>query len=125
MDVKNTVATIRYFSGWADKITGKTIETTENKMAYTRQEPFGVVVSLLFIHSHPKLSAYNVSGLHLALECPSCILFLFSSWTVSLNVVIGHGIVEIGSRTCDRQHCRSQALRNDALYCTPAGRSTQ
>ena len=79
--MKNTVAVIRYFSGWADKIHGKTIETTENKMAYTRQEPFGVVVSLLFIHSHLKLSAYNVLGLHLALEFPSCISLLFSSWT--------------------------------------------
>ena len=125
MDVKITVATIRYFSGWADKIHGKTIETTENKMAYTRQEPFGVVVSLLSIHSHLKLSAYNVLGLHLALEFPSCIPFLFSSWTVSLTVITDHGVVEIGSRACDWQYCRSQALRNDTLDCTPAGRSTQ
>lgn len=55
-DVKNAVATIRYFSGWADKIYGKTMETTENKMAYTRQEPFGVVVSLFIYISRSVLT---------------------------------------------------------------------
>jgi len=57
IDVKSAVSTIRYFSGWADKIHGKTIETTENKMAYTRQEPFGVVVSLPSAHSHLSFNA--------------------------------------------------------------------
>ncbi|KAK7450128.1 hypothetical protein VKT23_013010 [Stygiomarasmius scandens] len=42
-DVTASINTIRYFGGWADKIHGKTIETTENKFAYTRHEPFGVV----------------------------------------------------------------------------------
>jgi len=42
-DIRSTINTIRYYAGWADKIHGKTIETTENKMAYTRHEPYGVV----------------------------------------------------------------------------------
>lgn len=33
---------IRYFAGWADKNHGKTIETSEAKLAYTRHEPIGV-----------------------------------------------------------------------------------
>ncbi|XP_006457432.1 hypothetical protein AGABI2DRAFT_212840 [Agaricus bisporus var. bisporus H97] len=37
------INTLRYYAGWADKIHGKTIETNENKMAYTRHEPYGVV----------------------------------------------------------------------------------
>ncbi|KXN86252.1 Aldehyde dehydrogenase [Leucoagaricus sp. SymC.cos] len=42
VDIKSAVSTLRYYAGWADKIHGKTIETNENKMAYTRHEPFGV-----------------------------------------------------------------------------------
>ncbi|EKM75281.1 hypothetical protein AGABI1DRAFT_46701 [Agaricus bisporus var. burnettii JB137-S8] len=38
-----TIPVLRYYAGWADKIQGKTIETNENKMAYTRHEPYGVV----------------------------------------------------------------------------------
>lgn len=37
------IETIRYYGGWADKVHGKTVEATENKLAYTRHEPFGVV----------------------------------------------------------------------------------
>ncbi|KAF9261848.1 aldehyde dehydrogenase [Marasmius fiardii PR-910] len=42
-DVKGSIAVFRYYAGWADKIHGKTIETNENKFAYTRHEPYGVV----------------------------------------------------------------------------------
>jgi len=42
-DLSGVIYTFRYYAGWADKIQGKTIETTENKMAYTRHEPYGVV----------------------------------------------------------------------------------
>ncbi|KAF7778468.1 hypothetical protein Agabi119p4_2813 [Agaricus bisporus var. burnettii] len=40
--VPGAVSTFRYFAGWSDKIHGKTIEPSENKLAYTRHEPFGV-----------------------------------------------------------------------------------
>ncbi|THU91597.1 aldehyde dehydrogenase [Dendrothele bispora CBS 962.96] len=42
-DLNASIGTIRYYGGWADKVQGKTIETTENKLAYTRHEPYGVV----------------------------------------------------------------------------------
>jgi len=34
--------TLRYFAGWAGKVTGKTVETNPAKFAYTRREPVGV-----------------------------------------------------------------------------------
>ena len=37
-----SVGTIRYYAGWADKNQGKTIETSESKLVYTRHEPKGV-----------------------------------------------------------------------------------
>jgi len=34
---------LRYYAGWADKVTGKTYSTTGQQLNYTRREPFGVV----------------------------------------------------------------------------------
>ncbi|KAH7912335.1 putative 1-pyrroline-5-carboxylate dehydrogenase [Hygrophoropsis aurantiaca] len=42
-DVMGCVAVLRYYAGWADKIQGKTIQTKDDKLAYTRHEPIGVV----------------------------------------------------------------------------------
>ncbi|KAL0568354.1 hypothetical protein V5O48_013637 [Marasmius crinis-equi] len=43
VDITNSIALLRYFAGHADKIHGQTIETSEQKFAYTRREPYGVV----------------------------------------------------------------------------------
>ena len=64
MDVGGSIGILRYYAGWADKVHGQTIEVSfdrdititsgclpihtlqsnENKLAYTRHEPYGVVV---------------------------------------------------------------------------------
>ncbi|TFY72343.1 hypothetical protein EVG20_g652 [Dentipellis fragilis] len=41
-DLGMSIGTFRYFGGWAGKSHGKVIETTEDKLAYTRHEPIGV-----------------------------------------------------------------------------------
>ncbi|GBE83712.1 Aldehyde dehydrogenase [Sparassis crispa] len=46
-DCTSAIAILRYYAGWADKITGKTIETNDNKMTYTRHEPIGVVGQII------------------------------------------------------------------------------
>ncbi|KAK7446665.1 hypothetical protein VKT23_014360 [Stygiomarasmius scandens] len=47
IDLKASVEILRYYAGWADKIHGKTIEVHENKLAYTRHEPYGVVGAIV------------------------------------------------------------------------------
>jgi aldehyde dehydrogenase (NAD+) len=47
VDIAASIATIRYYAGWADKMQGKTIETDETKLAYTRHEPIGVVGQII------------------------------------------------------------------------------
>lgn len=37
-----SAAVFRYYGGWADKIHGKVIEQSSQKLAYTRHEPVGV-----------------------------------------------------------------------------------
>ncbi|PWI69172.1 hypothetical protein PCL_01557 [Purpureocillium lilacinum] len=41
-DLGETVAVLRYYAGWADKIHGLTIPTTPQKLAYTIKQPIGV-----------------------------------------------------------------------------------
>jgi aldehyde dehydrogenase (NAD+) len=38
-DVGAVIGCLRYYGGWADKITGKTIDLNPETFAYTRQEP--------------------------------------------------------------------------------------
>lgn len=42
MDVASSIATLRYYAGWADKIHGKTIPYDGQYFVYTRHEPVGV-----------------------------------------------------------------------------------
>jgi aldehyde dehydrogenase (NAD+) len=47
VDVNFSIETLRYYAGWADKIHGQVIETHEQKLAYTRHEPIGVVGQII------------------------------------------------------------------------------
>ena len=47
VDLGMSIATIRYYAGWADKIHGQVIETNEAKLTYTRHEPIGVVGQII------------------------------------------------------------------------------
>uniref|UniRef100_A0A3Q4GMJ6 aldehyde dehydrogenase (NAD(+)) n=1 Tax=Neolamprologus brichardi TaxID=32507 RepID=A0A3Q4GMJ6_NEOBR len=42
VDLMATIKTLRYYSGWADKIHGKTIPVDGEYFTYTRHEPIGV-----------------------------------------------------------------------------------
>ncbi|KAF5371794.1 hypothetical protein D9758_003525 [Tetrapyrgos nigripes] len=42
-DIALCRSTLKYYAGWADKTHGETVETEENKLVYTRREPYGVV----------------------------------------------------------------------------------
>ena len=46
-DLPLTIATYRYYAGWADKVQGKTIPIAGNYFCYTRHEPVGVVGQII------------------------------------------------------------------------------
>ncbi|KAH6844010.1 aldehyde dehydrogenase [Alternaria alternata] len=46
-DLPEAFSTIRYYAGWADKISGQTISTTPQKFAYTLRQPIGVVAQII------------------------------------------------------------------------------
>ncbi|KAJ7171297.1 aldehyde dehydrogenase domain-containing protein [Mycena filopes] len=47
VDVSFAIQTFKYYAGWADKLTGQTLETDERKLVYTRHEPIGVVGQII------------------------------------------------------------------------------
>ncbi|KAJ7150506.1 aldehyde dehydrogenase [Mycena crocata] len=47
VDVSFSIQTIKYYAGWADKVSGQTLETDEKKLIYTRHEPIGVVGQII------------------------------------------------------------------------------
>ncbi|KAI6042816.1 aldehyde dehydrogenase [Pisolithus marmoratus] len=46
-DIAAAIDCVRYWAGWADKISGRVIETTEEQLTYTRHEPIGVVGQII------------------------------------------------------------------------------
>lgn len=46
-DLTEAITTIRYYSGWADKTYGQTINTTPQKFAYTIRQPLGVIGQII------------------------------------------------------------------------------
>ncbi|EKM54556.1 uncharacterized protein PHACADRAFT_258489 [Phanerochaete carnosa HHB-10118-sp] len=43
IDFASAIGNLKYYAGWADKLSGKTIETEPDKFVYTIREPIGVV----------------------------------------------------------------------------------
>lgn len=58
-DLQGAITILRYYSGWCDKIHGKTIPTDGNTFTITRIEPVGVVGAII---------PWNFPGLLFALK---------------------------------------------------------
>ncbi|KAK4702422.1 hypothetical protein P7C70_g3797, partial [Phenoliferia sp. Uapishka_3] len=72
-DVTDTVACIRYYAGWADKIIGQTLEVNNrSKHAYTRHEPIGVVGQIIPWNYPIMMFAWKVAP---ALAVGCCLVF--------------------------------------------------
>jgi aldehyde dehydrogenase (NAD+) len=105
-DVPESINTIRYYSGWADKIFGQTISTTPEKFAYTLRQPIGVVGQIIPWNCPllmaawklgPALACGNTIVLKPAEQTPLSILVLATLVTKAgfppgvLNIINGYG----------------------------------
>lgn len=70
-DVEGAIAVIRYYAGWADKIQGETLETTDASFAYTRREPYGVAGQII-LWNFPCRSACPVCSYVLNMHRLTC-----------------------------------------------------
>ncbi|TFK33766.1 aldehyde dehydrogenase domain-containing protein [Crucibulum laeve] len=90
VDVTFSTDTIKYFAGWADKITGQTIETSQDKFAYTRHEPIGVVGQIIPWNFPLLMWAWKVGP---ALATGNCIVLKPSEFT-PLTAIRMCGLIE-------------------------------
>ncbi|EEY22601.1 aldehyde dehydrogenase [Verticillium alfalfae VaMs.102] len=107
-DLAETVGTLRYYAGYADKVFGQVIDTTPAKFAYTVREPVGVCgqiipwnypLSMAAWKLGPALACGNTVVLKPAEQTPLSILFLASLVAQAgfppgvINIVNGTGPV--------------------------------
>ncbi|KAI0294172.1 aldehyde dehydrogenase [Russula brevipes] len=92
-DLEGAISTIRYYGGWADKIHGQTIETQEDRLVYTRHEPFGVVGQIIPWNFPTLMMAWKLGP---ALATGNCVVFKPSELTPLTALRVGSLINEAG-----------------------------
>ncbi|KAJ5895154.1 hypothetical protein N7495_006845 [Penicillium taxi] len=105
-DIGEVTSCLRYYAGWADKITGQTITTTPNKFAYTLRQPIGVVgqiipwnfpLGMAAWKLGPALACGNTIVMKAAEQTPLSILYLATLIKEAgfppgvVNIINGHG----------------------------------
>jgi aldehyde dehydrogenase (NAD+) len=78
VDLSMSIATIKYYAGWADKISGQVIDTDENKLVYTRHEPIGVVGQIIPWNFPLMMMAWKIGP---ALACGNTVVLKPSEFT--------------------------------------------
>lgn len=91
-DIEEAIEVLKYNAGWADKITGKTIPTTNAKFAYTIHEPIGVVGQII-PWNYPLLMAFWKL---VALAASNCAIMKVSELTPLSMLYVGQLFVEAG-----------------------------
>jgi hypothetical protein len=139
-DVAGSIETIRYFAGWADKVMGKVMETSEKKLTYTRHEPVGVCVCRTFSYNVYKTYNVQLLGSNHSMELPSydpisfllslvyltCdLLVLMMAWKIGPALATGNTIVLKPSGECVLQpwlipvNLTHAMSRIHAPHCSP------
>ncbi|KAK6527091.1 hypothetical protein TWF281_010283 [Arthrobotrys megalospora] len=105
-DVAECISVFRHYAGWADKIYGRTIDTSPQKFAYTRHEPIGVCAQIIPWNYPllmaawklgPALATGNVVVMKSAEQTPLSILYLCNLVNEAgfppgvVNVLSGYG----------------------------------
>ncbi|KAJ5678572.1 Aldehyde/histidinol dehydrogenase [Penicillium maclennaniae] len=70
-DLAEVVSVFRYYGGWADKIHGQTIPTSDAKLAYTRHEPIGVCGQIIPWNYPAMMAAWKLGP---ALACGNTVV---------------------------------------------------
>lgn len=107
-DLGEVLSSLRYYAGWADKVTGQTINTTPQKFAYTLRQPIGVVgqiipwnfpLAMAAWKLGPALACGNTIVMKAAEQTPLSILYLAGLIKEAgfppgvINIINGHGRV--------------------------------
>ncbi|EMD41013.1 NAD-aldehyde dehydrogenase [Gelatoporia subvermispora B] len=93
-DIGDSIGCLRYYAGWADKITGQTIEVdNKTKLAFTRHDPIGVCGQIIPWNYPINMWAWKVAP---ALACGCTIVMKPSELTPLTALKLSELIVEAG-----------------------------
>lgn len=92
-DLTEAITTIRYYSGWADKTFGQTINTTPEKLAYTLRQPIGVVGQIIPWNYPLSMATWKLGP---ALACGNTVVIKAAEQTPLSILVLGTLIKEAG-----------------------------
>ena len=93
VDLDESYNVFKYYAGWADKIDGKTIETSSLKLAYTVQEPLGVCGQIIPWNFPFMMMAWKVAP---ALACGNVVIVKPAEQTPLSAMYFGKLVVEAG-----------------------------
>jgi len=91
--VPESFNTIRYYAGWADKISGQTISTTPQKFAYTLRQPVGVVAQIIPWNYPLSMAAWKLGP---ALACGNTVVLKAAEQTPLSILILARLITEAG-----------------------------
>ena len=92
-DLPETINTIRYYSGWADKTFGQTISTTGAKFAYTLRQPIGVVAQIIPWNYPLSMAAWKLGP---ALACGNTVVLKAAEQTPLSILKMGELVKKAG-----------------------------
>ncbi|KAJ5227154.1 uncharacterized protein N7469_007160 [Penicillium citrinum] len=92
-DLTEAIGTIRYYSGWADKTFGQTINTTPQKFAYTIRQPIGVVGQIIPWNYPLSMATWKLGP---ALACGNTVVLKPAEQTPLSALILGKLIKEAG-----------------------------
>lgn len=92
-DLDESYNVFKYYAGWADKIDGKTIDTSSTKLAYTIQEPLGVCGQIIPWNFPFMMLAWKVAP---ALACGNVVVVKPAEQTPLSAMYFGKLVQEAG-----------------------------
>lgn len=93
VDLPLTIATYRYYAGWADKIQGRTIPIAGPHLCYTRHEPVGVVGQIIPWNFPLLMQAWKIAP---ALTAGNTVVLKPAEQTPLTALRVGELILEAG-----------------------------
>lgn len=92
-DLDESYNVFKYYGGWADKISGETIDTSPAKLAYTIQEPLGVCGQIIPWNFPFMMLAWKVAP---AIACGNCVIVKPAEQTPLSAMYFGKLVQEAG-----------------------------
>jgi len=93
VDIPFVVANLRYFAGWADKITGDVIPVSGGFLNYTLREPVGVVGAIIPWNFPLNIASWKLAP---ALACGNAVILKPAEQTPLTALLLGELALEAG-----------------------------